>query len=188
MCCAPRHEPSSSAIARRAARSTMGESMSDSTSSGPRVLAPGGATHDSPLRGANLEFARRYPGEVASRQPVHTVYGGAQLFRPDTAQRLGAIALRALQDFAPDAATLGSALGIGNHPALETIYARVREKLEREAVEDFRIDFEDGYGNRPDAEEDGHATAVGEALAQGLKDGTLPPFIGLRIKPLNEEL
>ncbi len=27
----------------------------------------------------------------------------------------------------------------------------------REPVEDFRIDFEDGYGIRPDAEEDGHA-------------------------------
>ena len=27
----------------------------------------------------------------------------------------------------------------------------------REPVEDFRIDFEDGYGHRPDAEEDGHS-------------------------------
>ena len=59
---------------------------------------------------------------------------------------------------------------------------------ENEAVEDFRIDFEDGYGNRPDAEEDGHAVAAAQAVAQGHKDGTLSPFIGIRLKPFNEEL
>ena len=140
------------------------------------------------LRAANLAFAQRYPGEAGARQPVHTVYGGAQLFAHDSTRKLGDIALRALREYAPDAATLGAALGIANHPALDTIYARLTEKLEREPVEDFRIDFEDGYGNRPDAEEDGHAIAVAEALAKGMKDGTLPPFIGMRIKPLNEEL
>ncbi len=61
-------------------------------------------------------------------------------------------------------------------------------KLRREAVEDFRIDFEDGYGNRPDAEEDGHAAAAAGEVARGLAASTLPPFIGIRIKPFNEEL
>ncbi len=68
------------------------------------------------------------------------------------------------------------------------VYARVREKLEREAVEDFRIDFEDGYGNRPDAEEDGHAVADAEATAAAMAAGTLSPFFGIRIKPFTEEL
>ncbi|MEP6991856.1 MAG: phosphoenolpyruvate kinase [bacterium] len=149
-------------------------------------------THDTgsadALRAANLAFAARYPGEAGARQPVHTVYGGAQLFGPDAARKLGDVAIRALQEYAPDPATLGRALGIADHPALETIYARVSEKLRREPVEDFRIDFEDGYGNRPDAEEDGHCRTVAEALATGMAQGTLPPFIGLRIKPLNEEL
>ena len=140
------------------------------------------------LRAANLAFAARYPGEVGARQPVHTVYGGAQLFGPDSARKLGDVAQRAMRDYAPDAATLGTALGIGDHPALATIYARVADKLQREPIEDFRIDFEDGYGNRPDAEEDGHCVTVAEALATGMKQGTLPPFIGMRIKPLNEEL
>ena len=149
-------------------------------------------THDSgsveALRAANRAFAARYPGEAGDRQPVHTVYGGAQLFGPDAARKLGDVAQRALHEYAPDAATLGRALGIGGHPALETIYARVSDKLRREPVEDYRIDFEDGYGNRPDAEEDGHCVAVAEALATGMAQGTLPPFIGIRIKPLNEEL
>jgi len=64
----------------------------------------------------------------------------------------------------------------------------VIEKLESEPVEDFRIDFEDGYGNRPDDEEDGHAVAAAAETAEGSKKGTLPPFIGIRIKPFNEEL
>jgi len=140
------------------------------------------------LRAANLAFAARYPGEAGSRQPVHSVYGGAQLFTADAARKLGDIAMGALRAYAPDARTLGQAVGIEQHPALEKIHQRVVDKLTREPVEDFRIDFEDGYGNRPDAEEDRHAVAVAEALAIGMQQGSLPPFIGIRIKPLNEEL
>lgn len=69
-----------------------------------------------------------------------------------------------------------------------TVYRRVREKLKREPVEDFRIDFEDGYGNRPDDEEDGHAAAAAAEVAGGMDRGELPPFIGIRIKPFTEEL
>jgi citrate lyase beta subunit len=140
------------------------------------------------LREANLAFAAAHPGESEGRQPVHTVYGGAQLFAADTAPKIGRLAQRAMDDYAPDASALGEALGISDHPALATIDSRVREKLAREAVEDFRIDFEDGYGNRPDAEEDHHAGVVAAELIRGMKEGTLPPFIGMRIKPLNEEL
>ena len=69
-----------------------------------------------------------------------------------------------------------------------SIYNRVSEKLRREPVEDFRIDFEDGYGNRPDEEEDGHAASAADEVAEGMANGTLPPFIGIRIKPFTEEL
>ena len=48
-------------------------------------------------------------------------------------------------------------------------------------VEDFRIDFEDGYGNRPDAEEDGHAAAAAAEVARGHREGLLPPCVGIRI-------
>ena len=55
-------------------------------------------------------------------------------------------------------------------------------------MEDFRLDFEDGYGNRADDEEDGHAASAAAEVARGLTESTLPPFIGIRIKPLNEDL
>ncbi|HEV2063533.1 MAG TPA: phosphoenolpyruvate kinase [Thermoanaerobaculia bacterium] len=139
------------------------------------------------LQKANAEIARRYPGDSPRRQPVHTVYGGAQVFKSDSAPKLGALALRSLENFAPDAATFGSAIGLPEGLA-PVVMARVREKLEREAVEDFRVDFEDGYGNRPDAEEDGHAVSAAREMAAGMAAKTLPPYIGIRIKPFTEEL
>ena len=142
-----------------------------------------------PLRQANEQFAKHYPGETGRRQPVHTVYGGAHLFKSDTVQRLGSLARRSLEQFAPDASTFANAIGLTGSAELPSrIYQRVTEKLQREPVEDFRIDFEDGYGNRPDAEEDGHAASAAGEVAEGARNQTLPPFIGIRIKPFNEEL
>ena len=141
------------------------------------------------LSKANREIAEAYPGESADRQPVHTVYGGAHLFSADVAQQLSQSAEDALKQYAPDANAFAKAIGLADRDGLPAlVYARVLEKLRREPVEDYRIDFEDGYGNRPDAEEDGHALAAGKEVAKGLAEKTLPPFIGIRIKPLTEEL
>jgi citrate lyase beta subunit len=168
------------------------------------------------LRQANEDFTRRYPGETGRRQPVHTVYGGAHLFKSDSAARLGSLARRSLDQFAPDFLAFARAINLAGANELpesvdratelissqkpeskrarkavrlaQTIYRRVMDKLEREPVEDFRIDFEDGYGNRPDEEEDGHARSAAAEVAEGSRNGTLPPFIGIRIKPFNEEL
>jgi citrate lyase beta subunit len=171
------------------------------------------------LQQANKTFAEIYPGETGRRQPVHTVYGGAHLFKSDSAARLGALARRSLDQFAPDFLSFSKALDLPgaeqlpNSPeeddglvtTLETdheqvrltnraawfahsIYNRVSEKLRREPVEDFRIDFEDGYGNRPDEEEDGHAASAATEVAAGIENATLPPFIGIRIKPFTEDM
>ena len=121
------------------------------------------------------------------RQPVHTVYGGAHLFRADTARRLGDVALRVFNEHLPDADALARLLELDAEIA-RNVHERVRAKLEREAVEDFRIDFEDGYGNRSDAEEDGHAESAAAEVATGFSNNTLPPYIGIRIKPLSSEL
>src|SRR5207247_10714904 len=127
---------------------------------------------------------KRYPGDSAARQAVHTVYGGAHLFRADSARELGDLALRSLDEYAPDANTIAAAVGLAPELAV-TVYDRVREKLRREPVEDFRIDFEDGYGNRPDAEEDATARAAAGEVAAGMVSGALPPFMGIRIKPFS---
>src|SRR5579863_3719913 len=103
------------------------------------------------LQKANAAFATAYPGESGRRQPVHCFYGGAHLFQAAAARRLGDLALRSLQEYAPDPKAFASALGLTvTESFAEKIYCRVIEKLRREPVEDIHIDFEDGYGNRPD--------------------------------------
>jgi len=107
---------------------------------------------------------------MTARQPVHVLYGGAHLFRADTAAKMGRLALRSLEDG-----------GLGELVSGEVL-ARVRAKLEHEPVEDLRIDFEDGYGIRPAEEEDGHARLAGERLAEAYHAGGLPPSIGIRLR------
>ncbi|MDX2181258.1 MAG: aldolase/citrate lyase family protein [Bryobacteraceae bacterium] len=104
-----------------------------------------------------------------SAQPVHVLYGGAHLFRPGLARRAGEIALAAL-----DAHGYPLPLALG-------VEERLREKLRRHPVEDFRIDFEDGYGKRSEADEDAHARAAVAMLEAE------PPAhrIGIRLKPFD---
>jgi citrate lyase beta subunit len=142
------------------------------------------------LRSGNDRFMQAFPGESEQRHPVHTVYGGAQLFKAGSTVRMGELALAALERYAPDGTTLADALEwTGRTRELApVIHERVVGKLQREPVEDFRIDFEDGYGNRPDAEEDAEAVRTAGEVADGMAGGTLPPFIGIRIKPFTAEL
>ncbi len=145
------------------------------------------------LTAANRAQNALYPGEVATRQPVHTVYGGAQLYRAETTERLGELARRAFATYARDPFELANAVGLirpgvaGSDWLAPTVHERVALKLEREAVEDFRIDFEDGFGARPDAEEDEVAVKAATETARALAEKRLPPFLGIRIKSLSEE-
>jgi len=167
---------------------------------------------------ANKKFQQTYPGDKTERQPVHTVYGGANLFKADTCVKMGEVALKNLQTYAPNFVVLANVLELAGHQhlphALEdiitltheldqlpeatrrqetawlpyTVYNKIIHKLRTEPVEDFRIDFEDGFGNRPDAEEDATAIAAAQELAKGMAQGTVSPFIGIRIKPFTEDL
>ncbi|CBL45185.1 Hypothetical protein HDN1F_16020 [gamma proteobacterium HdN1] len=172
----------------------------------------------SALAEANRAHNAAYPGDSADRQQVHTVYGGANLFKNGSPQKLGQIALKTLQTYAPDFCALARVLGFAGSDLLPvsqvginalatacaadpqgmkernpaawlayTVYERVVHKLQTEPVEDNRIDFEDGYGNRPDAEEDADAVRTAEEVAKGMEQGSLPPFIGIRIKTFTEE-
>ena len=170
------------------------------------------------LKVANLKFQKTYPGDKPDRQAVHTVYGGANLFKSDTTVKMGEIALKNLQTYAPNFVTLANVLQLKNHQHLQhlekdiqsltdrldamddeerkqehawlaySVYNKIVKKLQTEAVEDFRIDFEDGFGNRPDDEEDATAINAANELAIGMQNKTISPFIGIRIKPFTEDL
>jgi hypothetical protein len=135
------------------------------------------------------EHQARYPGAPAGRQPVQTLYVPADRFSTATVSEHGREARRLLDAHAPDGSALAHAVGLAMDPALaDTVHARVADKLEREPVEDLRVDFEDGYGVRDDAEEDEHARGAATAMAQARSDGVVSPFVGLRVKSFADGL
>lgn len=116
------------------------------------------------------------------RQPVHTVYGGAHLFNSETPSKLGRLAVAALSEYGGQdvfAEIFGLSGELGSR-----VRNAVTRKLEIEPVEDLRIDFEDGYGIRSAAEEDGHAETAAIEFAAAAASGALPPFTGIRVRPL----
>ncbi|MGV9789150.1 DUF6986 family protein [Streptomyces sp. NPDC003435] len=131
---------------------------------------------DGLLAPVDAELTLRYPGDPGTRQPVHTVYVPGDVFGEGTVRDWGDRALAALDEHAPDAASFAAVLGLSAELA-EPVYTRVRAKLEREPVEDLRVDFEDGYGHRPDAEEDEDTARAARLLA-----GDAPPYLGVRVK------
>jgi citrate lyase beta subunit len=138
---------------------------------------------DRRLAPADAELAARYPGDAGARQPVHTVYVPADRMVPGLPADWGARALVALDAHAPTGQRLAEATGLD--PGLvDQVLPGVLAKLAREPIEDLRLDFEDGYGNRPPAEEDTHALGAARALAEALASAAAPPQAGLRIRSL----
>lgn len=164
---------------------------------------------------ANIAFQNIYPGDKPDRQPVHTVYGGADLFTANSAEKMGRVAMNTFTTYAPNFVEFAKALELEGYEHLPTdeskvrdlteslkksenknspawlpftVYNKVKNKLATEPVEDFRIDFEDGFGNRSWDEEDATAVQAAKEVAKGMEQGTLPPFIGIRIKPFTEDL
>src|SRR5687768_5178389 len=79
-----------------------------------------------------VPFMDRFPGSAGERQPVHSVYGGAQLFKSDTTVKLGEVALKFLAEYGGDAQTFARAIGIREGDIAAKVYPRVLEKLKRE--------------------------------------------------------
>jgi citrate lyase beta subunit len=140
------------------------------------------------LAPVDADLDRRYPGDPGTRQPVHTVYVPAGTATAGIVRTWGEQALETLDTHAPDAAAFAAVLGLGDEVA-RPVYERMRAKLVHEPVEDLRIDFEDGYGTRPDAEEDEAAVHAADVIARVLARpdapdaaGATAPFAGIRIK------
>lgn len=125
---------------------------------------------DRRLARADADLLAHYPGDRGVRQPVHTVYVPGDRFDADTVTSWGAEAVAALDALSELVPQGGDVLD------------RVRAKLEREPIEDLRIDFEDGYGVRPDDQEDADVVSAARALAAQVRAGGASPYNGIRIK------
>jgi citrate lyase beta subunit len=126
---------------------------------------------DRRLAASDAARVTRYPGEPSGRQPVHTVYVPADQVRPGLAGGWGAAALAAV-----DGVDLAAVTGLD-----AAVLPRVLAKLEREPVEDLRVDAEDGYRG---TDEDTDVRAAAAAVRADFDAGTAPPFVGIRAKSL----
>jgi citrate lyase beta subunit len=147
------------------------------------LLETAGDEIDTLLAVADRALAEGYPGDRQGRQPVHTAYVPADRYQPGLPAQWGSQALDALAKWAPDPAGFAAAMGLP--PGLAAgVLPLVRAKLAAEPVEDLRLDFEDGYGDRGDEAEDADAMLAAGALAVAAAAGSAPPFTGLRCKSL----
>ena len=138
------------------------------------------AAIDSQLAATDQLLERNYPGDDGTRQPVHTVYVPADRFTPSLSAEWGAQAITTAEAHG-GLERLGTLLG--QEPELAAAVAtRVAAKLRSEPIEDLRLDFEDGYGDRGDEAEDVAAVAAAQAVSEAVAAGSAPPFIGIRFK------
>ncbi|HET7666682.1 MAG TPA: aldolase/citrate lyase family protein [Mycobacterium sp.] len=138
---------------------------------------------DARLADADSALAAGYPGDRGRRQPVHTVYVPADRYDSGTVRGWAGEARQTLTAHGGSETELAEALGLQPSVAAE-IYPRILRKLDAEPIEDLRIDFEDGYGNRPDDDEDAATIAAAQALAASIAAGDAAPFSGIRVKSL----
>lgn len=161
---------------------------------------------DARLADTDAHVRGRWARPVTWRQPVHTVYVPAHLLTGEGSPgaalpRLwGDAALAALKAYG-DPTDLALELGVPTQDA-DTVARLTVAKLQREPVEDLRIDFEDGFTQRgvpPErrwADEDSRVPAAADVLgawfgtrsgtpAHEGRPGTAPSFAGIRFKSLD---
>ncbi|WP_420111347.1 DUF6986 family protein [Pseudactinotalea sp.] len=137
------------------------------------------------LEAPDRELVRRYPGAAESRQPVHSVYVPAHRFDGGTIASWSGAAQAALGS-AGGPQHLLEVHGVPAGAERDRLGELVAAKLQREPIEDLRIDFEDGYGEVGDEEEDAAVDAAVAAVGELRESGELPPFIGIRFKSLEQ--
>lgn len=141
---------------------------------------------DAFLAPSDARRAAAYPGDSGTRQPVHTVYVNADRATDDLVASWGRQAREILDLVAADATAAARTTGLAAVDG--TVLDRVRAKLASQPIEDLRLDFEDGYGARPDAEEDADADRAAALLRDILRGPHAPLTAGIRFKCLEPAL
>ena len=128
------------------------------------------------LKKVDAQLETRFAGDFGGRQPIHTCYVPADKFHSQIVTEWANNARQSLHEHASSPETFAHAVGIDSQ-TVDSWWSRLNKKLEKEPIEDLRLDFEDGYGRRSDSEEDDHIDSALEGFA------TLETaFRGIRIK------
>jgi citrate lyase beta subunit len=126
------------------------------------------------------------PSFPVRKQPMHTLYGGAHLFSKATPEKVKEIAVKYFSAYIPNPDELAAIFQISDAAIAQELYEKTFAKLHTACLEDYRVDFEDGYGYRTDEEEDNAAVKAALEAAKAHEEHLLPPFFGFRIKPLTK--
>ena len=124
---------------------------------------------DELLAAVDTDLQARYPGGAGAPQPVHTVYVSAADATAHTPAEWGAAATELLDGHRD------LFIELADEDAVDA----VRRRLATTPIQDLRLDFEDGYGRRPDDTEDRDARQAGHTMAALNTD-----LCGIRIKGL----
>jgi citrate lyase beta subunit len=144
-----------------------------------------------------------YPGERDVRQPVHTVYVPGDRSTPDLPYQWGQQALEFVDEHGGMLQLAGRVItaarkeaGPGLASQMPSLHQVAREaeqlaeavtaKLEREPIEDLRLDFEDGFGDRGDETEDACVVKAARDAVAGRSETGAPGFVGIRFKCLEK--
>lgn len=141
---------------------------------------------DRALEQTDAHLRTAYPGEDERRQPIHTVYVPADTYTRTLPEQWGSAARDLLDRHGGVAALCTDTLGLPPDLAAEVV-PRVEAKLADDPIEDLRIDFEDGYGDRGDDVEDAEAVRAATELSAAYTTGRAPSFFGLRFKCFEEQ-
>ena len=159
----------------------------------PRALSLSGTSYDriaGHLRATDQLLTSHYRGDDGCRQPIHSCYVPADHATVNTPTEWGRDALAAAAHFG-GTDVLARHLGLSEEQRAE-IVPLVEAKLQREPIEDLRIDLEDGYGLRSDDTEDEHTVAAAHTVAQLARarhenSAAAPQFCGIRFKCFEAE-
>ena len=79
------------------------------------------------LKTANTLFSENYPGVSPERQPVHTVYGGAHIFKEGTALKMGIGATSHMNTYAPNFVEFAKILQLKGHDLIPNSQADISD-------------------------------------------------------------
>lgn len=139
------------------------------------------------IESLNEKFGE-YHLSKTSVHPVHTVYGGAQLFHRNTLKKIGEKGIALIKNYFSEPPYCTVLSGESDVPLNSEIRQQVIDqtinKLTVNPVEDYRIDFEDGYGLRDSAKEDEDAERCAIELSELFQksDNSSAFQTGIRIK------
>jgi hypothetical protein len=121
---------------------------------------------------------------------MHTLYGGAHLFKASSLAKLNALALKSYDAAIANPQSLRAHVPVAQGLSLEElaeVHKRTLVALGRGAIQDYRIDFEDGLGPKSPEDEVTLAKSAAHALCTEEHRQSYAGKIGIRTRAMSQK-